>query len=486
MRSVSVFLAIIFLNSISCVFADNQIEYLAVLIDGGKVGHAVSQRIIKDSQVTTSEWMYLDIVRMGMEISITTYESYTETLDGKPLSFISIQKASGMDSSIKGTVNGDGKVDVVVSAGGMNQKKSIDYPKGALMPQGVRLFQMKRGLVEGDKFKTRMFVPSMLIAVDAEVTTGGKKTVDLFGRVVTLTEQIVTMKMQGQSLRMVSLVDSELNAMKSTLPMMGMNLELIACDKIVATSKNDIVDLIDSMLVASPVSLGDTRIYKSAQYHLLAKDGKKLDILEGENQTVETGADGKVVITVVLLKTIGSVKFPYAGDDKGALELLKPSPYLKSEHELIIKLAKQAIGDTKDTAKAALKIELFVSNYITEKDLSVGYASAVEVAQSKQGDCSEHAVLSAAMCRAVGIPARMATGLVYVEEFGNRKDVFGGHVWTEVFVGDKWMSIDATRAPNGFSVGHIKLATGNGEPSDFLEMINSLGYFQIEKVELQR
>ena len=90
------------------------------------------------------------------------------------------------------------------------------------------------------------------------------------------------------------------------------------------------------------------------------------------------------------------------------------------------------------------------------------------------------------MCRAVGIPSRVATGLVYVEEFGLRKNILGAHVWTEAYVGDQWIAIDATRSPNGFGAGHIKLATGSGEPADFLGLINTLGYFKIEKVDVKR
>lgn len=486
MRLISVFCTVFFLNSICCASSDDHAEYLAVLINGKKVGHAVDKRIVDNSQVATSQEMSLTITRMGMQMSIKSIETYIETLDGKPIAFESSQDVSGMGSSIKGVINDDGKVDVVISTGGMKENKTIDYPEGTLMPEGLRLLQLKRGLVEGDKFTTKMFVPSMLAAVDTEVVTGPQKTVDLFGRVLTLTEQTVTMNMQGQSMRMVSLVDSDLNTMKSTMPMMGMELELISCDRIVALSKNDIIDLVDSMLVASPIKLGDVRTIKSANYYLVLTDGRKLDIPEDENQKVKGSDNGKTIVTVTPSKTTTSAKFPYTGTDKKILKSLGPAQYLQSEHKLIVNLAKRAIGDTKDAADAVRKIELFVGNYITEKDLSVGYASALETAKSKQGDCSEHAVLAAAMCRAVGIPARMATGLIYVEEFGTRKNVFGAHVWTEAYVGDKWMSIDATRPPDGFGPGHIKLATGNGEPSDFFGMINTLGYFKIEKIELER
>jgi transglutaminase-like putative cysteine protease len=70
-----------------------------------------------------------------------------------------------------------------------------------------------------------------------------------------------------------------------------------------------------------------------------------------------------------------------------------------------VDLAHKAVGDAKDAAQAARRIESFVARYIDNKSMSVGYASAAEVVESRQGDCSEFAVLTAALCRAVGIPA---------------------------------------------------------------------------------
>ena len=161
-----------------------------------------------------------------------------------------------------------------------------------------------------------------------------------------------------------------------------------------------------------------------------------------------------------------------------------PTRYLESDRKEIADLCRRALGGTKDTGKAVKQIESFVSGYITAKNLAVGYASAAEVAASREGDCSEHAVLTAAMCRSVGIPARVACGLVYVDDFVGKKNIFGGHAWAEAYVGGKWVGIDATKAPNGFSPAHITLATGNGEPSDFFGMISTLGYFDIGKMTI--
>jgi transglutaminase-like putative cysteine protease len=95
-------------------------------------------------------------------------------------------------------------------------------------------------------------------------------------------------------------------------------------------------------------------------------------------------------------------------------------------------------------------------------------------------------VLTAAMCRAVGIPAEVVMGVMYVEEFAGIANIFGGHAWTQVYLGDKWIGLDATRAPNGYDARHITLASGNGNLESFLELLSTIGNFKITDVKIQR
>ena len=69
-----------------------------------------------------------------------------------------------------------------------------------------------------------------------------------------------------------------------------------------------------------------------------------------------------------------------------------------------------------------------VHHYIDDKSLGVGFASASEVCATREGDCSEHAVLLVALLRAAGIPSRAVSGVVYVDSFVGERQVFGFHV----------------------------------------------------------
>jgi hypothetical protein len=367
----------------------------------------------------------------------------------------------------------------------------FDWPEGALMSEGMRLELLEQGLAEGTTYSVKLFDPSMMQVVNVEVKVGSKQNIDLLGRVVALTEVQSTISSE-QIGAMVSTeyYDDELRLQKSIMPVMGMTIEQVACTKEFALGEIDVLEVVDSMFMTSPQPLGDVGSVRSITYHLSpSEEGADLKIPSGDNQKVQRLSDGKMILTVEPIVAPKGVSFPYKGNDPEALEALKPSRYVESNQKIIVDLAKRAVGRTRDAAEAARKIEAFVADYVSDKSLSVGYASAAEVAQSKQGDCSEHAVLTAALCRAIGIPAQVVTGLAYVEEWRTVQNGFGGHAWTRAYIGDKWIGLDAAfkgAGLGGYDAGHITLAAGSGNPEDFINLVNTMGKFKIDRVEVKK
>jgi hypothetical protein len=186
----------------------------------------------------------------------------------------------------------------------------------------------------------------------------------------------------------------------------------------------------------------------------------------------------------------------------------KPNNWIQSDNPKIIALAKEAAGKETDPWLTAVKMEQFVHNYIKLKDYSQAFASAAEVLETREGDCTEHAVLLAALCRARGIPARVAIGLVYMPA----TQEFGYHMWTEIFIdnhtksplplgegkgegisnsniGSNWIPIDATLAKGGIGAAHLKLAHSSLKDasaySSFLPVVQVAGRLKIEIVEAE-
>lgn len=488
MRTFLITCCAVFLLTNWCGAKEGETEYYAVFLEGKKIGYNVHTRSVDGKRVTTTDETTMTMGRGATAITVQMVETSIETTGGEPVGFKLVHDLGMMKMNVTGTVSRDGKVNVTTISMGTEQKNTFDWPEGALMAEGLRLLGLKNGLKEGLEYRVKVFSPATMQALDAQIRIGAKRDVDLLGRVVALTEveTIITVPGAGE-MATRSYVDDGLRMQKSITPAMGMQIEVIACDKKFALSDSDVVDFFGRFLLKSPVRLSSSDLGpgRAIMYHLIPNAGAALRIPSSDNQTVRWMQDGKIAVKVEAVSTEGGSAFPYKGSEPEALEALKPTQYVQSDAEQIVSLAKRAVAGAKDAAEAVKQIESFVGGYITEKDLSIGYASAVEVAASKQGDCSEHAVLAAALCRAAGIPARVATGVVYSEGFLGQEDVFGPHAWAEAYVGDKWVGLDATRSPQGFGPGHIMLATGNGDPGDFFGMISTLGQFKIEKVEVK-
>ena len=87
-------------------------------------------------------------------------------------------------------------------------------------------------------------------------------------------------------------------------------------------------------------------------------------------------------------------------------QYLKPNAILTSMDKQVRSLAERATRGIDDPWEKAKRINNTVYKFIRKKNFEVAFAAASEVARTRSGDCTEHAVLAAAMCRAVEIPSR--------------------------------------------------------------------------------
>jgi len=98
----------------------------------------------------------------------------------------------------------------------------------------------------------------------------------------------------------------------------------------------------------------------------------------------------------------------------------------------------QSVGDGWDTSD----IRSYVHGYITDPSYGHGFHVASNVAQSRSGDCKAFAVLTTALSRALGLPARVVVGsLIFQNDSGIAAF---GHAWSEAWVDGRWQIIDAT------------------------------------------
>ena len=137
---------------------------------------------------------------------------------------------------------------------------------------------------------------------------------------------------------------------------------------------------------------------------------------------------------------------------------LRPEPLLESDAPEVRAEAEKAAAGAPTSRLRAERLLRHV-NAILEKKPTVSLPSALEVLKTRIGDCNEHTALYVAMARSVGLPARVAVGLVHL------RGAFYYHAWAEVWVEEGrgtglWLPVDPTLNQFPADATHVRLARG--------------------------
>lgn len=202
----------------------------------------------------------------------------------------------------------------------------------------------------------------------------------------------------------------------------------------------------------------------------------------------------------------------YAGASLGELDarhLLvsrKPNGQLRVKHEAGYAASTEAVVsgerrcsfviDCDDLAVRGLVAELraahptieandvirYVYDFIEHKHFARGFDIASVVAEKREGDCTEHAVLTAALLRAIGFPTHVVTGVVLVR-LDDHLRAFG-HAWAEYHDGQRWQLADATNAgQDAERLGYVPLRVMKDEgPAYGRAAYDSFDVIDIESV----
>jgi hypothetical protein len=177
-------------------------------------------------------------------------------------------------------------------------------------------------------------------------------------------------------------------------------------------------------------------------------------------------------------------------EERGDPAFLAATPMIDAKDPMVRGLAERTLADAPpEIAVRVERLRRAAGASLPRKNLSSALSSASEAVRTGSGDCTEHAVLLAALLRSQGVPARVVAGLVWCQEFAGRRDVFGWHLWTQALLDGRWVDLDATLPAGGaaFHPGHIAFAaTPLADPSAdpaLVRLVSALGALRIEVID---
>lgn len=132
-----------------------------------------------------------------------------------------------------------------------------------------------------------------------------------------------------------------------------------------------------------------------------------------------------------------------------------PSRYCESDR--LLKLAFNEFGGLWPGYSRVLAIQHWVQKRVTfASNTSTSTTSALDTVLDQVGVCRDFAHLMIAICRALNIPARIATGTDYGASEALGPPDF--HAYVEVYLGDRWYLFDPSGT--GIPMGFVRIGTG--------------------------
>ena len=165
--------------------------------------------------------------------------------------------------------------------------------------------------------------------------------------------------------------------------------------------------------------------------------------------------------------------------DRGMALYTRSTTFAPSDDPAIRKAAGRVVKDQLLANDAALKLNQWIFRNIDKVPVA-GVPQAREVLQSRRGDCNEHTTLYTAMARSLGLPTKMAAGIVYSESIFE-DGAFYYHAWPEVWLGDRWVPVDPTFGQFPADATHIKLV--EGELDKQMELMGVIGRLRLTVVD---
>jgi len=452
-------------------------EWFVLELAGQPGGYAHMRMTEEPETGLTSSWMEMNMRmgRLGAEVEIRTETTQLETAEGQVVR-MTARTVMGDEKVITAVVRGE-DLDVTVEEQTKTRTFTQDWDPRVRGNAywARRMADWLETADTGDTFEQTVYEPTLgsPVTIVNELRERGAEELTVASAVDIMPgmEQISRLTPAGLPISV-------------KLDMMGIEMEMRSATREEALAAyaegGGAPEVFAQTLIRPDRPLPRPRSLDRVVYRLVARDPSvPFPELEGPTQRVLSEADGELLLEVRRVVP-GEDE---AGGPAPVDEDREPNASVQSDDEDVVALADELAGDATDPWDVARRLERGVYE-IVDKEMGVAFATASEVCRSRRGDCTEHAVLLAALCRARGVPARVAMGVVYLG------GIFGGHAWTEAWVDDQWVALDGVFGLGSVDAAHIRFTSsslaGVGMGAEMVGALMGLANFDVEIVETEQ
>jgi transglutaminase-like putative cysteine protease len=431
----------------------------SALVDGVRVGsvHTHTRALEEGKRLRTTAELQLTFRRNGTLLRLRMDQATDETPAGKVVA-VSMRQLhpGGRQLVLAGTVQKDA---LHVKVDGGRIERRLRWSEEVVGLRGLdRLFATRKPR-PADRFTVLRFEPIYNTVVTVRVLVKDRETVALpEGKKSLLRVELTPDRLEGpnhsvQPPRSVWWLDDGFVPVRRQMELPGLGTVVLTRtrgqERTLSTAPPRSIDLGARTLIPLDRAIQRPYATRSAVYRVTVQEDEKPGTVFARDTHQEVGNLSGQTFELV----VHPVR-PGKGAEKPGPEYLASSHFIDWADERVKALARLAVGQESHPWKKALRIEGHVKR-VMRVDQAAAFEPASKVARGLRGDCRQYALLTAALCRAEGIPARTAVGLLYVHK---GKPQMGFHLWTEVCVDGRWLGLDATLGLGGVSATHLKIA----------------------------
>lgn len=475
-------------------------RWYALTLDGRPIGvihdvrelRAASGGADEPDLVVSRRTTQMRLRRGSTEVEMTTIESFTETVRGVPVSASLVSRGGGSSAEVAWTF-GDDVIQERATAGGRVLAREHPMPTAEwLTPIGVSRRVASVLAARGSQIEFRTLgpvggtEPVVVRAMRAEGADGAE-TLEIRGR------SVAVMRWAARSSASPGIVSEQWWSDRGVLVRESTALAIGTLESTLSTeaeAKAAAAAAAAPEIMVATFATPDRRIDEPQQVRRLELR-LRLPVEAGaipqrRHQSVTDDPRGprwrRVVVDLDRPGAARDARGPDARDRAASPMIDHLDPAVRALHA-------DAARSIDASAGPGVRAEAFrrtVRRHIRGVGLGRLLATAGETARDASGDCTEHAVLLAALLRADGIPARVATGLVYAESFAGSRDVLAWHMWTRAWIDGAWVDLDAT-LDVPFDATHLLVddgpLDGAAASAELGSLLGLVGGLEIEIVE---
>jgi transglutaminase-like putative cysteine protease len=443
-------------------------QWKGVYYRGEKIGFMVGQTVTTSDGFELQEDGQLQMALLGATSAARIHTSARVDKAFALRSFaFSLDPGTGA-VAVKGTLGKDGRrLELTVETPSGTRSESRDLPEPPALSLNLSRRLAAEGLATGQHRELAVFDPATLRNAPMSLDVQAREIVRAAGRPV----PAFKVRMRFGGLVSTSWITDLGEVVREESPM-GLIVVKETRDRATALAVPGEIQT-DMLEAAAIVPVGPK-----------IDDPATVERLRVRLEGVEFGgpdlAGGGQSLDGNVIEVRDSRTLPLGPPDPDARNYLAAEPFLESDAPEVRAEAAKAVEGVQGGRARAERLVRYV-NALLEKKPTVSLPSAREVLRTKVGDCNEHTALYAAMARSLGIPARIAVGLVHLH------GAFYYHAWPEIYVEERgrgaWMPVDPTLNQFPADVTHLRLARGGLERQAMI--LPMIGHARLRILDVQ-